>query len=304
MHATLELLRLVGGPIRRDALLDVLAAPGLRPARWLGDGGRSGLHALRELLAKTPVGFDHDGRLLLSHARRLAAHRDNEHDRAAVAALERILGDLQRLSASQTRAGLVRDFSELIEALGLLQLSPATLRLSLEARDAGAPGLLTALSDDARGSATLSLALERLVEAARRLGLSDVAVSPRTLSAELLRAMEGVGLSRGAARAAAIAIGRPQEIAGLPLDLVVVCRASAACFSKAAPRRRRCGWVTSCAKPCPASSAPPARATKKHRRCLRSTRCSRAPTRRSWCGRPVMAAATRASVASSRRCWP
>jgi ATP-dependent helicase/nuclease subunit B len=232
VHATLELLRLVGGPIRRDALLDVLAAPGLRPARWFGDRGRAGLQALRELLARTPVGFDHDGRLLLSHARRLAKQRDNEQTRAAVAALELVLDDLQRLSASQTRALLVRDFSALVEALGLLELSPATLRLSLAARDAGAPGLLTALSDDARGSATLSLALSRLVEAAERLGLSDVAVSPRTLSAELLRAMEGVGQARGAARASAIAIGRAQEIAGLSLDLAVVCRASTACFSK------------------------------------------------------------------------
>jgi RecB family exonuclease len=232
VHATLELLRLVGGPIRRDALLDVLAAPGLRLARWFGDGGRSGLHALRELLARTPVGFDHDGRLLLAHARRLAKQRENPRNHAAVAALERLLGDLSRLSASQTRAALVRDFSALVESLGLLELSPATLRLSLEARDAGAPGLLTALSDDARGSATLSLAFTRLVEAAERLGLSDVAVSPRTLSAELLRAMEGVGQTRGAARAAAIAIGRAQEIAGLPLDLAVICRASAACFNK------------------------------------------------------------------------
>ncbi|HYP88666.1 MAG TPA: PD-(D/E)XK nuclease family protein, partial [Polyangiaceae bacterium] len=84
----------------------------------------------------------------------------------------------------------------------------------------------------ARGSATLGLALSRLVEAAQRLGLADVVVSPRTLSAELLRAMEGVGQSRGAARAAAIAIGRAPEIAGLPLDLAVICRASAACFNK------------------------------------------------------------------------
>ena len=76
VHATLELLRLVGGPIRRDALLDVLAAPGLRPARWFGDGGRAGLHALRELLARIPVGSDSDGQLLLARARSLAAQRD------------------------------------------------------------------------------------------------------------------------------------------------------------------------------------------------------------------------------------
>lgn len=231
VHATLELLRLVGGPIRRDALLDVLAAPGLRPARWFGDGGRRAVHALRDLLSRTPVGFDHDGRLLLGHARRISEQRETSHGHGAVTALERVLEDLRRLGQSRTRAELVHDFTELVEALGLLDLSPATLRLALEARDAGAPGLLTALSDDARGGATLALALSRLVEAARRLGLADTTVSPRTLSAELLRAMEGVGVSRGAARACAIAIGRPQEIAGLELDLTVVCRASAACFS-------------------------------------------------------------------------
>lgn len=230
VHATLELLRLIGGPIRRDALLDVLAAPGLEPRRWFQDGGRADLGALRDLLSRTPVGFDRDGQLLLAHARRLSEERDRPRERAAVAALSRLLADLSRLSESRTRADLVRDFSALVEDLGLLRVAPETLRLALAARDEGAPGLLTALSDDARGSATLSLALRRLVEAAAHLGLSDEPVTPRTLSAELLRAMEGVGQSRGAARAAAIAIARPNEVAGLPLDLAVVCRASAACF--------------------------------------------------------------------------
>jgi len=232
VHAALELLRLVGGPIRRDALLDVLAAPGLRSRRWFGDGGRAPLHVLRELLARTPVGFDKDGALLLAHARRLAEQRPSPHKAAALAGLERVLDDLRGLGGARIRAALVRDFSTLVEELGLLQVSPKTLRLALEARDAGAPGLLTALSDDARGSATLAQALSRLVEAAQRLGLADVAVSPRELSAELLRAMEGVNQSRGAARAAAIAVARPLEVAGLPLDLAVVCRASAACFSQ------------------------------------------------------------------------
>lgn len=232
VHAALELLRLVGGPIRRDALLDVLAAPGLRPERWFGEGGRAALHALRELLARTPVGFDKEGSLLLAQARRLAQQHPSPLKTTATYALERLLEDLRSLGVARTRAALVRDFSGLVEALGLLQVSPKTLRLALEARDAGAPGLLTALSDDARGSATLAQALTRLVEAAQRLGLSDVPVSPRELSAELLRAMEGVNQSRGAARAASVAIARPLEVAGLPLDLAVVCRASTACFSQ------------------------------------------------------------------------
>lgn len=233
VHAALELLRLVGGPIRRDALLDVLAAPGLRAQRWFGDAGRAGLHALRELLARTPVGFDKDGVLLLAQARRLAEQRPSPKSDAALRGLELLLQDLRNLGVAKTRAALVRDFSALVDALGLLQVAPATLRLALEARDSGAPGLLTALSDDARGASTLSVAFARLVEAAQRLGLAEVPVSPRELSAELLRAMEGVGQSRGAARAAAIAIARPLEVAGLPLDLAVVCRASTACFSQA-----------------------------------------------------------------------
>lgn len=232
VHAALELLHLVGGPIRRDALLDVLAAPGLRTERWFGAGGRAALHALRELLARTPVGFDRDGQLLLEHAQRLAQQRPTPRGDAAVQALERVLGDLRSLAGASTRAALVRDFSALVQSLGLLQPSVATLRLALEARDAGAPGLLTALSDDARGGATLQLALSRLVEAAQRLGMADVAVSPRELSGELLRAMEGVGQSRGASRAAAIAIARPAEVAGLPLDLAIICRVSTACFSQ------------------------------------------------------------------------
>lgn len=232
VHATLELLRLVGGPIRRDALLDVLAAPGLQPERWFEGNGRAGLHALRQLLARTPVGSDSDGQLLLARAKFLAAQLPQPRNDGVVSALERVLADLQRVAAARTRAELVRDFSALVEELGLLQMSPPTLRLALDARDRGAPSLLTALSDDARGASTLALGLSRLVQAAERLGLSEQTVSPHELSAELLRAMEGVGQPRGAARAAAIAIARPHEVAGLPLDLAVVCRASAACFSK------------------------------------------------------------------------
>jgi hypothetical protein len=48
--------------------------------------------------------------------------------------------------------------------------------------------------------------------------------------------MAGVGQRRGATRAAAIAIARPAEVAGLPLDLAIVCRASAACFTQAGAR--------------------------------------------------------------------
>jgi ATP-dependent helicase/nuclease subunit B len=232
VHATLELLRLASGPIRRDALLDVLAAPGLRTERWFEAAGKPALYALRELLARTPVGFDRDGELLLERARYLVEQRPDARRHAALAALSRLLADLRSLAARQTRAELVRDFSALVDALGLLEVEPRVLRLALDARDQGARGLLTALSDDARGSATLSLAFTRLVAAAERLGLAGAPVTPRELSVELLRAMEGVGTGRGAARAAAIAVARPAEVAGLPLDLVVVCRASAACFSK------------------------------------------------------------------------
>lgn len=236
VHATLELLRLIGGPIRRDALLDVLAAPGLRTERWFGRGGHSARHALSELLGRTPVGFDRDGSLLLAQARRLAALRPSERQEQALTALERLLADLQRLGALRTRRLLVRELSALVEELGLLRVAPATLHLAITSRDGGAPSLLTALSDDARGAATLELALERLVQAAERLELAEQAVTPRQLGAELLRAMEGVGQSRGAARAAAIAVARPAEVAGLSLDLAVVCRASAACFTQSGAR--------------------------------------------------------------------
>jgi RecB family exonuclease len=233
VHATLELLRLIAGPIRRDGLLDVLAAPGLRCERWFGTSERRPLLVLRELLARTPVGIDREGQLLLGRVRELSARRDDAYAKVAVAGLERIIDDLRRLAEPRTRAELARDFAALIEALGLLRVGPHTLRLALDERDAGAPGLLTALSDDARGTAALSTALSRLVDAAELLGLGGEPVKPQQLAAELLRAMAGVGQTRGAARAAAIAIARPAEVAGLQLDLAVLCRTSAACFRKA-----------------------------------------------------------------------
>ncbi|HEY6080099.1 MAG TPA: hypothetical protein VIW29_14900, partial [Polyangiaceae bacterium] len=232
VHATLELLRLVGGPIRRDALLDVLAAPGLRPARWFGSDGRRGLLSLRELLARTPVSFDRDGQLLLERARVLEQQRKRPDEHGAIGGLTRLLEDLMRIGRRSTRAALVRDFSELVAELGLLELAPRTLELALSEHQAGSPGLLTALSDDGRGAEALSVALARLVDAAERLGLGDEQVSPLELSRELTRAIEGGGAARGAARAAAIAVAQPSEVAGLELDLAVVCRASAACFGK------------------------------------------------------------------------
>ena len=108
---------------------------------------------------------------------------------------------------------------------GVVGFSPTTpIRFPFQLVGTTSPPQTITLTN--RGSNTLSVAFARLVEAAQRLGLADVAVSPRELSAELLRAMEGVGQSRGAARAAAIAIARPLEVAGLSLDLAVVCRAS------------------------------------------------------------------------------
>lgn len=233
VHATIELLRLIGGPIRRDALLDVLAAPGLRPQRWFPESGRRGLLSLRELLARVPVGFDRDGQLLLDRARALDEARRGEHAADACASLERLLNDLSRLGGAATRARLLAGFSSLLDELGLLRVDPRGLREALSARDQGRPGLLSALSDDSRGGGALAQAMSRLIAAAARLGLSEQPIRPQQLATELLRALEGVGQSRGAARAAAIAITRPAEVAGLPLDLVVVCRASTACFGGA-----------------------------------------------------------------------
>lgn len=233
VHATLELLRLIAGPIRRDGLLDVLAAPGMRGERWFGSAERRPLLVLRELLARTPVGIDRDGQLLLARCQEQAQRRDDAYGEAAVAGLSRAIDDLRRLAEPRTRAQLARDFAALIDALGLLRVGPRTLRLALDERDAGSPGLLNALSDDARGTAALSTALARLVEAAELLQLGSEPITARQLLAELLRAMAGVGQTRGAARAAAIAIARPAEVAGLPLDLAVFCRTSAACFAKA-----------------------------------------------------------------------
>lgn len=257
VHATLELLRLASGPIRRDALLDVLAAPGLRSERWFGAAGTPALYALRDLLARTPVGFDRTGELLLDRVRFLVEQRPDARRSAALDGLSLLLADLRSLAMKQTRAELVRDFSALVDALGLLQVPAHVLRLALDARDQGARGLLTALSDDARGSATLSVAFTRLLQAAERLGLADTAVTPRELSTELLRAMEGVGAGRGAARAAAVAIARPAEVAGLALDLVVVCRASAACFSKTGSASASLWLGTELCEALPRSRRPP-----------------------------------------------
>lgn len=256
VHASLELLRLAAGPIRRDSLLDVLAAPGLDTRRWFG-GERRALHGLRELLSRTPVGFDRSGELLLEHVARVAQGQKSGSPEAALAGLRATIGDLQRLAGDRPRAELARAFTEWIDDLGLWQVSAPLLRTALDERDQGRPSLLRALSDDARGSASVREALARLARAAERLGLGDERVGLRTFAAELARALEGVSQARGAARSGAVAIARPREVAGLELDLAVICRASAACFAKVASASATLWLGSELCEHLPAARRPP-----------------------------------------------
>jgi RecB family exonuclease len=227
-HRALELLRLATGPIVRDTLLDVLRTPGLRLERWFGDMGPL---ELASELAKLPLRVDRTGReLLLDLDDRLS-----ELEREAPGTLERLqpqagalgafLSSLAELSEPAPRSQLARRVAALFGELGLLEPPAGALREAIARAEGRRPELLAALAQDSVASRAIASALERTAQAALALAADDP-VPLASFAEELDLALEGAAPLAGAARAGAVRIARPSDIAGLALDSVVLCRAS------------------------------------------------------------------------------
>ncbi|HEX3776344.1 MAG TPA: PD-(D/E)XK nuclease family protein, partial [Polyangiaceae bacterium] len=229
-HAALELMRIAGGPLERDALVDILRTPDLRLDTLLGSAKYKS--SFIDLLSRLPVRIDRSGRELAAaldaRARELDADDEREHEalNGARELLTRLTERFEKLRVRSTRRAFRDRWREWFAELGLLSASRRSLAQAIDydERDDGAP--LAALGQNARAGRAIDLALDRVVEAASLVGLGDELLSLSDLLEEFSGALGAIGPSLGAVRAGAVRVARPADVASLEWDLVVVCRAA------------------------------------------------------------------------------
>ncbi len=227
-HAALELLRLAQGPVPRDALVDVLRTPDLELSVFLGEQKHV---RFIDIIQRLPVRVDRGGELIAAvhaHRRRLGATDDR--GREALDAAERVLSGLftrfARLRTASTRRVFRDLWRELFAELGLLSASRRGLTQAIRYAEGADQAPLAALGQNARAGRAIDLALERVVAAAELLELADEPIELPEFAQELAAALAAVGPSQGALRAGTLRVARAAEVAGLDLDLLVVCRAA------------------------------------------------------------------------------
>jgi ATP-dependent helicase/nuclease subunit B len=237
-HAALELLQLARGPLGRDELLDVLRVPGVRLDPWL-ETGKAALGELSHELSRLPLRLEREkGEILAELADRVVALGADDPARAERVqglqrGLARWLSEIEGLAGGATRAQHAARARDVFAKLGLFSTSPQALRAALARAFKGEAEQLTGLGHDAVAAAAVETAIERTLTAALALGLSERSVSIARWLEELELALEGVAPTRGAAQTAALRIARPDDVAGLELGLVVLCRASDASVDRA-----------------------------------------------------------------------
>ncbi|MEI9951315.1 MAG: UvrD-helicase domain-containing protein [Pseudomonadota bacterium] len=179
-HAALELLRLAQGPLLRDALVDVLRVPDLELKTLLGDAHSA---AFIDVIARLPVRVDRTGRELLlaldSERRRCDPKRERELEaiRVAQLVLSGLLARFGRLCEPSTRRVFRERSRELFAELGLLTAARRALTQAIRYASAADHAPLAALGQNARAGRAIDLALERVVNAAELLRVSEERLS-------------------------------------------------------------------------------------------------------------------------------
>ncbi len=266
-HAALELLHLARGPLTRDELLDVLRVPGVRLDPWL-EHGKSALGELSHELARLPLRVERErGEILADLADRIAGLRVDDPARAErVAALQqgllRWLAEIEALSGGASRAEHAARARALFAKLGLFTTSAEALRRALARSIKREPEQLIGLGHDAVAASAVETAIDRTLAAAVALGLAEREVPLARWLEELELALEGVAPTRGAAQTAAVRVARPDDVAGLELGLVVLCRASDAGLDRAASGDALLGAELEAALP--ARARPPSGTLEQH----------------------------------------
>lgn len=225
-RAALALLAQAEGPFTRDGLLEVLRAPGLHAGVWVeaADEAEAAARAVRlaSRLRDVPVDVDGSGRLFVDGLTELV--KNDPDDAWMPRALDRMVKSVRWIAEGGTlREGLGR-FAKLLDQAKLGQPSAVDLAAALgdEKRGFGALSL-AALGENGSGVRRLREVVTELGAAAEAIGLGRAPLSAAELRALVTGLAERTGARAGgtAARAGAVRVGRPEDLAGLPFERVI-----------------------------------------------------------------------------------
>ncbi|HKQ71475.1 MAG TPA: hypothetical protein VJT73_19155, partial [Polyangiaceae bacterium] len=233
VRAALTWLAFAAEPLSRAALTDLLRTSIVDPLPFVDAPGRAerrrrGL-ALARKLERIPVETDRDGTLL---AEILAAELPKgSPDAWMIDTFERIVAWRRDLSSDAPRAAIVGKLMAAWSSMGLFSTEADAIQtwLALEPQSREEQLWSAHVHEQAVGVLSLTAAGERVVSAAATLGLVAEPVPIARFRAEFEAALEGVA-PRSAWRSGAVRIARLTEVALLPLEVLLVARASEGAF--------------------------------------------------------------------------
>jgi RecB family exonuclease len=225
-RAAVTLLALAEGPFTRDGLLEVLRAPGLHAGVWVeaSDEVEAQLRVakLASRLRDVPVDVDGSGRLFCEEVGKLAGEEPDEQWMPR--AIERLVSHVRWLAEAGTFREGLRRFVDLLDRTKLGQPSARDLAAALADEKKHGALATASLGENASALRRLRDAVIEMGTAAEAIGLGGAPLSAAELRALVSGLAERTSARAGgtAPRAGAVRIGRPEEIAGLPYERVVV----------------------------------------------------------------------------------
>jgi ATP-dependent helicase/nuclease subunit B len=226
-RAALSLLALAEGPFTRDTLLELLRAPGLHAGLWVeaSDEGEASARVARlaSRLRDVPVDVDGSGRLFVDAMTTLVA--ESAEDAWMPRALERLVASVRFLAEGGTLREAVRRFVTLLDRAKLGQPSARDLAAALADEKRGHGALaISALGENASALRRLRELCTEMGAASQALGLGGAPLSAAELRAIVSGLADRTGARAGgtAARAGAVRLARPEELAGLSFERIVV----------------------------------------------------------------------------------
>ncbi|MBL9022223.1 MAG: PD-(D/E)XK nuclease family protein [Myxococcales bacterium] len=225
VRAALSLLNMASRTITRDGLVELLRLPGLHAGAFVGAPGEveaAGQAArLAHELRQISIVRDTTGDGFVEALR--AAKQDHQLDWAADATARLC----HAITSLRDRGGLAPVARAWLDLISRMRLGDPSAREIAYALRSSSTSPLAALGEGAVGLRLLRRVTEELVAAGEALGGEGLdRFSTEDLLSEVERAALGARTTApgASARAGAVRVGRPREIAGSDNDLVVVTR--------------------------------------------------------------------------------
>jgi RecB family exonuclease len=240
VRAALSLLTMAARWITRDGLVELLCLPSLHAGAFVGarDEQQAAARAARlaHKLRALPIVRDATGQAFVDALRKSDTATSSAHapDDAAWAAdatskLCRAIVALRSASGIEAVGGA---WLALIERMRLGAPSAREIAMALAS---STPGALPALGEGAVAMRALRTAVDEIVDARRMLAKADDRTTAEDLAAEMDIALAASRTSPrgGSARAGAVRVTGPEEIAGASHDLVVITRLATSAYRPA-----------------------------------------------------------------------